>query len=733
MKPGLDALFAPRSIALIGASTKPQSLSQRMLRMMRAQLDGIGLTAVHPTATEIAGVRAVPRLSELAEGPDLVVVATPASAVVGALDEAIAAGARAAVICSSGFDETGSADGRRMRDELVARTDRIRIVGPNCQGLYHRPTGLVATFTPSIRDVALPAAAPIGYVGQSGAVGGALGDALRERGVALRSWASTGNQVDVDVVDIADHLVGTGEVSLLLLYLEDLPAGDRWNALCAKATAAGVRLAVLRGGRSSTGAQAIASHTGSLVQGAVGFDLVCARYGVVVADDIDDLADLAVVAAAMWAGGSGNAVRPVRQAGVAVLSSSGGAGALAADLASAAGLPLTELTGPTRERMARHLPAFASTRNPVDVTAQLFTGDPVAFGEVCAALADDPGVGAIVTVLSLVLDPAAEELARRFVAVTEKLDVPLVVVYLAAHDRTARARAVLRDGGLPVFDSVGRAMSALAAAGFAPGAGIATSRPGAAADPGSPADAASAGVGQESAVAAGSDSVSETLGAAVVSEASLPETSSDLSVLDEIGIPRPRVARVDAASDAVRVVADFGGAAVLKVGGSLSHKSELGAVRVGVPTGAAAAMFAELAAIAAGQGPGAWVEVHEMASRGVELLVSVLGARDGYPPLITVGWGGTLVELHRDTVTFPADLGTGEVAERCRTLRCWRLVEGWRGAPAHDGAAVLEIVSRLADWAIGQGSALRELEINPLIVHETGATAVDVVLGREER
>lgn len=692
MSPRLDALFAPRSIALVGASTNPQSLSHRMLRMMHAQLDGIGLVAVHPTAAEIAGVRAVARLADIADAPDLIVVATPARAVVGAIDEAIAVGAGAAIICSSGFDETGSEDGRRMRHQLVARSDRIRIVGPNCQGLYHRPTRLVATFTPSIRDVVLPPPAPIGYVGQSGAVGGALGDVLRERGVALRSWASTGNQVDVDVVDIADHLVDTGDLSLLLLYLEDLPAGDRWAALCAKAAEAGMRLAVLRGGRSSTGAKAIASHTGSLVQGAVGFDLVCARH-VVVANDIDDLADLAVLEAALWTGGTGS---PGKHTGVAVLSSSGGAGALAADLATAASLPLATLADPTRERLAQHLPAFASTRNPVDVTAQLFTGDSVALGEVCTALADDPGVGAVVVVLSLVLDPAAEELAHRFVAITEKLDVPLVVVYLAAHDRTMRARDVLGAAGLPVFDSVGRAMSALAAAGFG--------------------------------------SATPTANETVIDEpVTLPRTSSDLAVLDEIGIGRPRVTRVETAAEAVQAVESFGGKAVLKVTGDLSHKSELGAVRVGVPITVAAATYTELAVIAVEQGPTACVEVHELASPGVELLVSVLGARDGYPPLVTLGWGGTLVELHRDTVTFPAGLGPADVAEQCRALRCWRLVEGWRGTPAHDGAAVTEAVSRLSTWAIDQGPALRELEINPLIVHRTGATAVDVVLGREEK
>ncbi|MFF5261673.1 acetate--CoA ligase family protein [Actinomadura viridis] len=689
MKPSLTAMFAPRSIALVGASTKPQSLSQRMLRMMHAQLEGIELTAVHPKASEIAGVPAVPRLAQVAVPPDLVVVATPASGVVGAIDDAISVGARAAIVCSSGFDETGQEPGRRLRDELASRSDRIRILGPNCQGLYHRPTGLVATFTPSIRDVELPLPAPIGYVGQSGAVGGALGDMLRERGVALRTWASTGNQIDVDVVDLADHLVETGELALLMLYLEGLPDGGRWQALSARAAEAGVRLAVLRGGRSGTGALAVASHTGSLVRDAAGFELVCGQYGVLMADDIDDLCDLAVVEAAARPTGDGG--RQARAGGVAVLSSSGGAGALAADLATSAGLPLATLSAATRARMAQHLPSFASTQNPVDVTAQLFTGDPAAFAEVCSAVSEDPDVSAIVVILSLILDPAAEQLASRFVAVAEKLDVPLAMVYLASRDRTAGARSVLRAGGLPVFDSVRRAVGALASAGFRGQA--------------EPSPASGGGT--------------------------LPQTSSELTVLDDIGVTRPAVEPVRTAEETRRAIERFGGRAVVKLGGAVSHKTELGAVRVGVPSDAAAEVFAEFDALSAGLE--AVVEVHELAPAGVELLVSVLGARDGYPPLVTVGWGGTLVELHRDTVTFPATLTPSQVAERCRELRCWRLIEGWRGAPAHDGAAALEAVARLTAWAVEQGTALRELEINPLIVHESGVTAVDVVLGREDR
>jgi len=680
---GLSALFAPRSIAVVGASTRPQSLSHRMLRMMRDQVEGIELIAVNPSAEEIAGVPVVPALRFAPYPVDLAVVATPAQHVLGALDDALAAGVGAAAICSSGFGELG-ADGEVLQRELAERASRMRILGPNCQGLFYRPTGLVATFTPSIRDVVLPPPLPIAYVGQSGALGGAIADMLRERGVGLTAWVSTGNQVDVDVVEAAQHLVGDGRVRQLLLYIEEEPDGDRWVRLCAAARDAGVSVAVLRTGRSRRGREAIASHTGSLIGSGAAFDAVCRVHGVEVVGDIGGLIDRALITMQTSKAGA------VAARGVAVLSSSGGAGALAADIADELGVDLPALSSETQEAIRPLLPAFASVQNPIDVTAQLFVEDGPALAQVCEILTREPAVGSVLIILSLVLDPAAETLAKRIVQVADQIPGEVYVAYLASTGRTERARNVLAGGGVPVFDSVGRALEAISSRG---------------ARATTPSDRSTA-----------------------ATEARTVSTS--FGVLDEIGLRRPEVHAVRDAHDAVRIAGAATRGVVLKVRSpGMAHKSELGAVRVGVTADAAAHAFEELRELASHL-DGAVIEAHSLAEPGIELLLSVVGSANAYPPLVTVGWGGTLVELLDDVVSFPAGTPRESVLEQCRRLRCWPMVEGYRGQAAHDADAVLDAIERVARWGVQNADRLGELEINPLIVHRRGAgvTAVDVLL-----
>lgn len=699
--PELMRMFRPRAVALVGVSGRADSILARPLRYLRKHGFAGDVYPVNPRYEELDGRPCYPSLADVPTPIDLVLVMVPAAQAPEVVREAGRAGAAAAIVFSSGFAETG-ADGAALQRELqeAARTSGVRVLGPNCQGLLHASNGLTATFT-AAADRTMPPPSGVAYVGQSGAVGGSVLDLAAEMGLGLSAWVSTGNQADLDVAEVATALLADPDIAVIMLYVEALGDGAAYRKLAERAHASAKHLVVLRAGRSQAGRRAVASHTGAMLADDTGFVLTSRRYGVLVVDDVDDL--LAVAATL-------SSTPSPRGPRVAVVTTSGGAGGLAADRLEDHQLAMPELAAATQAALAPHIPAFGALANPVDVTAQLFNQDVHAFGDVCRIVAGDHDVDAVVVLLTMITGDAAATLAEDLVKTIATLDKPLLVVWLAGHELTGEARRIFHDASIPVFNSiagVARVLSIIAPPASDPvphrfpSASLPQAPPGL----------------QRLRSLARSVHRREDLGAAI---------------LDAVGIAQPASELATSAGEAAAAASRLGVTAMKVQAAGLAHKSDVGGVALGVSPQEADAAYRALMETAASRDLAGvdGVQLQQMVAPGLELIVGAIGGRDGFPGVVTVGFGGVATEIYRDIATALAPVEAAGAEAMLRELRAWPLLAGFRGAaPADVEATVAAIVA--VGWAITalQGQ-VDEIEINPLIVASQGggAVAVDVLV-----
>ncbi len=708
--PGVEALLRPRAIAVVGASPRAGFAATVLDNLERHGFAG-AVHLVNPRYDELDGRPCHAAVVDIEDDVDLALLFVPAAVVPTALVDAGKAGVRAVIIYASGFSEAGEA-GRALQAEVaqIATEYGMRVLGPNCQGLYFGPGRLAAAFTPSL-TAPLRSGSGVAYVGQSGAMGGALMGMLRERGVDLAAWASVGNQVDLSAAELMGHLVEQDEIRVIAAYLETVPDGGQWQALTTRACETGTRLVVLRSGRSEAGRRAAASHTGALVRDDAAFELVNRRDGVLEVHDVEELAD---VVEALAAG------RHLSGPRLAVITSSGGAGCLFADHLADTRLELAALSDATQARLADLVPGYGSWENPVDVTAQLFVDGGSALGDVCRAVADDGGVDALVVLVTSATGDLAARLGEALATMAADTTKPVSVVWLAGVSDTWSARAALRAGGAAVSSSIASTVRTLSLLHTV----TVPSTPSTPSTHSTPRTPGLDAVELPSAV--------DRLLPWLTSEARVITEATGTPVLDALGIDRPPSRLARSRSEAEAAGAELGGDAfVVKIQSpQILHKTEVGGVRVGVGADALAAAYDEVAASAT-RIPECHTEgvlVQRVDDPGPELVVGVRGASDGYPAVVTVGFGGIAVELYADVVSGLAPLTRTAARELLGRLRSWPLLDGYRGRRQVSVDAAVDAVVAVASLADRLGESLEELEINPLRVHPDRATALDLLI-----
>jgi acetyl coenzyme A synthetase (ADP forming)-like protein len=689
----LSAILKPRAVAVIGASRQRGTVGGELFHnLLSYQLEG-PVYPVNPSATVVQSVPAYPSVEAVPGPVDLAVIAVPSARVVEVAEQCARKGVRALVVVSAGFAEVGAA-GRERQDELlrVCRAAGMRLIGPNCIGVLNTDPSvhLDATFGPIV-----PPAGRVGFASQSGALGLAVIDQARARGLGLSSFVSTGNKADISGNDLLNYWSSDPRTDVILLYLESF-GNPRKFARIARQVGREKPIVVVKSGRSTAGARATSSHTGALLAVSdVTVDALFRQSGVIRTDTLAELFDVATLLSQQ---------PPPKGRRVGIVTNVGGPAILCSDTCEAEGLEIPVLTDETRSRLRAILPPEASTTNPVDMLAAA-TADQ--YGRALDLVANDPSVDAVIAIFLQPLATQAEDVAQSIAAAAAQLGgrKTVTAVFMSAAGIPEGLRA--GDVTIPSFTSPEAAAIALARAArygeWRERVPEPRSRPeGVRADRGAALVATALGTGG-------------WLQPAAVSE-----------LLACYGLPLVEQGSAATPEDAGAIAERLGGKVALKgIAPRVLHKTEAGAIRLGLQgqkevQSAAEEMRAGLASLGV-TSPSFLVQ--RMAPDGVEMIVGVVQDPQ-FGPVVACGAGGVMVELLKDVSVRLSPLSRRDTTEMLRELKTFPLLTGFRGAPMRDVAALEDVllrVSVLAEYL----PQVAELDINPLIVHEEGATIVD--------
>lgn len=691
----LDSLFRPESIAIVGASSNLHRLGGIPLRLTKEYGFPGAIYPVNPGRAEIAGLRCYPDVASLPRAPEFALVCTPRDDVLPALAQCAERGVRAAAVITSGFGETG-AEGMALQRRIldIRGASGMRVLGPNCMGVVHVRSQLMATFTISIRDDDPLIPGAVAVVTQSGAMGACMLTGFQESGAGISALVSLGNEVDVDFAECVEYFVDDPHTRVICGYLESVRDGARLRRAAARALAAGKPILLLRGGKTEEGVRAARSHTAALTTANDVFAAFAAQYGIQVLDSMDDFLEIGDFLARS---------RPIAGNRLGVISFSGGLGALTADLATTAGFRLPVFEEATRARLAAILPDYAPADNPVDLVS-LMVSRPESrpLQRAGAAVAADPGVDAVLLLMG-VYHHMADQIAQDMQALFESLDVPLACAWLTGPQGRIQA---LRKQSVPVFRDYSRAIRGLAA--------LLSLRCARARLP---------SLSRQTPNRARAEAARKILRDHPPGAHGFLPPEACAGILDLYGVPRPRETLAETPEEALAAQRRWGCAVALKVvADHLPHKTEAGGVRLGLR--AAERILAEAEALL-DLAPDARLLVQEMVGGGVELLVGI--SRDPtFGPCVAAGLGGVFAEALGDVVRLLPPFDAEQAGRALLGLRGRAVFEGFRGAPPVSIPLVSDIMARISEAAFELAEEVAEMDVNPLIAAAEGCCAVDV-------
>jgi len=681
MKP----IFAPKSIAIIGASRRPEQLGHGIVHNLRASGFQGPLYVINPNATEVDTVPAFPTLKAIGQPVDLAIIAVPAELVESTLDECIEAGVGAVVVISAGFAETGK-EGRAGEERLLQKIRRagIRMVGPNCMGVINtdpavRMHGTFAAVFPPAGNVAMSS--------QSGALGLAVLDYAKSLNIGFSTFVSVGNKADVSGNDLIQYWAEDENTKVILLYLESFGNPRKFGEI-ARRVARSKPIVAVKAGRSSAGAKAASSHTGALATSDAVVDDLFRQAGIIRTGTLEEMFDVAALLA--------NQPLPKGNR-VAILTNAGGPGILAADAAEAEGLTLAPLSEATVSALRDFLPAAASVGNPIDMIA---SASAEQYRRSLELLLADPSVDAVVVIYIPVLSTHAEEFACAIrEAAAKAKDKTILTTFMSSAGTPASLAPV------PAFGFPERAVNALA---------LATRYAEWRARP-------------EGEIVRFDDMDADGLRAIV--DGACERGGGWLhpleveALLRTAGISAPASVLAMSSDDAMEAAMSLGFPVVMKAWGpDLLHKSDLGAVKLNLAHEyAVVTAYDELAAKLGDRMTG--VLIQPMIGGGVEMMVGAT-FQPTFGHVIACGAGGTLVELLDDVGLRIQPVTDADADDMIAGLRCSRLLKGFRGAAPSDVPALREAILRLS-WLLGICPEIREIDLNPLKVLTKGVSALD--------
>ena len=689
MSEAIKHLLNPEAVVIVGATEGEHRIGGRVLHyILRAGFKG-KIYPVNPGRDTVQGITAYRQIEDIPGTADCAIFAVPAPAVIPSLRACAAKGVKAAILFSAGFAELGE-EGRAMQAELVAvaRETGMRLLGPNCLGAFNAHSGLMGTFSSNIIDKT-PVPGTVGIVSQSGAFGAHLYSLCDERGIGISYWVTTGNEADITIAECISFMAGEPQVNTIMVYAEGIndPAG--LAAALDQARAARKPVIFVKVGRTEAGAKAAASHTASLAVSDTACDAFLKQHGAYRAETTDEMIECAY------------ACQPgVFPAGnnVGLVSISGGAGVQMADRCDAEGLKVPEYPADLQADLKAMLP-LAATTNPVDMTALVVEKPDLMIKtfQMVSARADCDAIASFLTPIA-----AREEVIEGLTGWAKSLARPMPVCLCAPVAR--EVRAPYEAAGISIFDTPDEAVRACAilhrfAALFA---GAETSAP-----PAAPEDA-------------------ESIGAEPLNEADAK------ALLRSWGIDTVAESLATTVDEAAAAAGAIAGPVAMKIASpDIAHKTEIGGVLLNVEgMDDVRAGFETLTERARSAKPDAVIDgviVSEMVGEGVETVIGVQNDPT-FGPMVMFGLGGVFVEILQDVSFRLAPFGVDEAKRMIGEIKGAKILEGARGMAPADVDALAETLARVSVFAAANAERLESVDLNPVVVRENGALALDALI-----
>jgi acetate---CoA ligase (ADP-forming) len=681
----LDHLFRPRSVAILGASDDANRISGRPVRyLLEGGFEG-EIYPVNPNRETVQGLKAYPNLAATPGVPDVALLAVPAALTEQAVRDCVAKGVRAAVIFSAGYAESGD-DGVLIQKNIteIARAGGLRLLGPNCLGVFNPQIGFFGTFTQSL-DREMPSAGPLGIISQSGAYGSHIAYLARQRGIGINYWITTGNEADIDVAESLEWMAGQPDIKVIMAYVEGVRDGDRFRRALELARINRKPIVMMKVGRSEVGAKAASSHTASLAGSDAIYDAIFKQYGVHRAATTEEQINIAYACA--------RGVFP-RGNKLGVVTLSGGAGVLISDAAERYGLDVAPMPAAAQKTLKELLP-FASVENPVDTTAQALN-DMNLLAKNMEVILDQGGYDSLIGFFSTVPNTRTLSAPLRKAITDGCANFPDRLIALSMVGDPDVVKSYEESGFLVYEDSDSAVLSLAALTSFSE----AFDRP---AGPVMP----------DQAEAIGKLPLSEYQAKALLRK-------SGIQFLDE------RLATT--AEEAVKFAGEIGYPVVMKiVSADIEHKTEIGGVLVGLADDASAKEgFVTLINRATSHRPDAKIDgvlVAPLARKGVETIIGV--SRDPvFGPAVMFGLGGVHVEVLKDVTFRLAPFDREEAMRMIDEIRGRALLSGVRGAPASDIDALADTLVSISNFAASHRDDVETVDLNPVLALPLGEGVV---------
>ena len=692
MKHSLESLLRPQSVAVIGASDNPARIGGRPIySMLKDNFQG-KLFPVNPNRDIVQGLQAYPNISSVPVPVDSAVISVPENVALQVIKECAESGVKSAVVFTSGFAETGTA-GLDAQQQIakIASDSGMRILGPNCLGVFNLSAGWFGTFANTLASKKIPTG-PIGIVTQSGAYGGHLFTITQNRGVGTNYWVTTGNEVDIDVAEVIKFYASEPEIRVIISYAEGIKNGNRMREALQAARNAKKPVIFMKVGSTEAGARAAASHTASLAGEDAIYDGLFKQYGVYRAETTEEMAD---VAYACQFGRYPNGPK------IGLQTISGGIGVQMADAASKKGFDVAPLPKSTQEKIIKLIP-FAGVNNPVDFTGQVLNERKLLEDSMRFVIDEADYDSQILYLASLPISEFTKDISLEiFTALRKRYPEELMFLSMIGPQES---RKPYEEIGYPCFEDHSLAVRAMAALRYF------------------------AEVFKQGKQKVRPSTKGNKL-------ARLEKNISEFeakSILSAAGIPANREFLTQSCEEAIEAQKTIDGPVVLKVASpDIPHKTEIGGVLLNLTTKEEVEeSYQKLITNVQSNAPKAKIDgiiVAEMITGGIETVLGV--TKDPvFGPTVMFGLGGVFVEVLKDVTFRVAPFGPKEAHRMIDEIRGRAVLDGARGAPPADIDALANAISTLSIFAAENSDTIQTIDINPFLALPKGAVAVDALI-----